>query len=106
MDNKKVEFYGNIAHLSLVILVISMTVSIFTRDLRPFGCGIALFGIFYFGFTTFVAFKKLSWLLGVLFGMLGIFIFVGGIALFLHHYDIDFLFNLYFQLAYLIDKKL
>ncbi len=104
-SNKINDVLGVLARLSVLAVAFTIFPSIENHDIRYIAVGIILFGILYFGSLSFMCFKKVpvpSFILLIF----GIFTVGFGVALFLHHYDIDQLFNLYKDFAKCIDKKL
>jgi hypothetical protein len=118
MENKKYEisdFSQFIGVFAILLLVVSLAVSMEMLELRPLGVGIMLFGIFYFGsFTRWshlgyqrdrATNQKFHWVIFIIvFAILAAITFLYGLALFLHHYDIDQLIDIYSKAGRWIDS--
>jgi apolipoprotein N-acyltransferase len=97
--------------LSMFAILISLTISIEKHDLRPIGVGIILFGVFYLGsfsYWFYLMHKRdrdvMSIVTIVMTLILALSVSLFGLALFLHHYDVDGLINLYKNLTTYINK--
>ncbi len=104
-------------YFAVLWLVISLVISLVQQDLRWIGSGMFCFGVFYFGTMTVLAIKKFDskiWILDkysnvvfiVVLGIFSLLISLYGTALFLHHYDIDGLIDLYVRFGHWIQKYL
>lgn len=103
-SNKTNDVLTVLAYLSILAVAFTIFPSVENRDLRYIAVGIILFSVLYFGSLSYMCFKKVP----VSSSVLLIFAILGtgfGVALFLHHYDIDYLFNLYKQSGKFIDEK-
>jgi apolipoprotein N-acyltransferase len=99
--------------LSMFTILISLSISIEKHDLRPIGVGIILFGVLYFGsfsYWFYLMYKRdrdvMSIVTITMMLILAISLLLFGLALFLHHYDIDGLINFYSNIAVCIDKTI
>lgn len=102
--NKTNDILTALAYLSVLALAFLILPSAQNRDVRYIAVGIILFGILYFGSLSFMCFKKVP-IPSLVLLIFGIFTAGFGVALFLHHYDIDQLFNIYKQFGKFIDEK-
>lgn len=105
MEDKKLFPYQFLPLMGLFAAVCSLFLSTIFRDLRYAGCGIVLFGLLYLGTFSLWFFIKRFIVSGILFSILAIFVISWGLAIFLYHYDIDYLLNLFEEFARFIEEK-
>jgi hypothetical protein len=102
-ESKKYEIIQILAGFSVFGMPVGLILSLENQDLRYLAVAISLFGLFYFlalgvygimkGYHTsdvFISKIFTSFLLGIWL-LLGLIIFIYGISLFMHHYDINWL---------------
>lgn len=96
-----------LARLSILAVVLTVFPSAENHDIRYIAVGIILFGVLYFGSfsLSLMCFQKV-FIPSIILLIFGIFTAGFGVALFLHHYDIDQFFNLYKEFAKFIAEKL
>lgn len=106
-NEQKIEIVKLLALFSIPLLTISLFVSAAARDCRYIGIGFIVFGMFYFGSMSYPFLDRREDAYDVILGTVLVvfgFAFIGaGTGLYLHHYDIDIIFNFYKKIAHFID---
>lgn len=109
--DSRFEKSSTIALFSLIASLILGAISLYETDLRYFGVGIIIFSVGYMGHFAYwswcmykrddkgkvVSHDVFSFILALVLSMSSVGLFFYGIAVFLHHYDIDALINLYIE---------
>jgi hypothetical protein len=108
--SRRLENSTVMAQISVVVSIILGSVSLYEKDLRYMSVAILIFSVCCLGHLAYWSwhmYKRdrgefwfqdiFSLILAILFSLLSVGLFVYGIAVFLHHYDIDALINLYIE---------